>query len=234
MNGGVEALAATFMATSVLVLAGTGCQSTAGLTPAEREQVQAGDRVVVLLRIQCTIDGQPWESFAEHGLVEEGIFAFGLGSFETVGVPVPAYPRSLTADSARDGWVYLLLAPGTYYIAVLGPMNDANYRVAAGDLASLLNSPRWRLEVPEGVAVVHPGTLLFEGRTTGTLMFGKPILAPNPDAAVVVRDDVDEAGVVAARHFPSVDSVPFVPLQRWRPGEPRVITTPHDVTRRRQ
>ena len=46
MNGGVQALAATFMATSVLVLAGTGCQSTAGLTPAEREQVQAGDRVV--------------------------------------------------------------------------------------------------------------------------------------------------------------------------------------------
>ncbi len=237
MIGGVQEIAAALVLLATVVPAGLGCRSVGRLTTAEREQVHVGNRAVVLMRLQCKIDGLPREPLAEDWFIEGGIFAFGLGTFETVGVPARVYPRFLPVDSANGGWMYFLLAPGTYYIAVLGPRTEAYYTFARGDLTPLLNSPRWRLEVPEGVSVVHPGALLFEGKSRARdFMFGPadPWIEPVPDAEILLRDDAEEAAVVAARHFPPVGRVPFVPLKRWHPGDPRIITTPHKESQRWQ
>jgi len=45
------------------------------------------EKPIVLLRVQCTIDGQPHEPFVTPSFTVEPIFAFGLGSFATAGEP---------------------------------------------------------------------------------------------------------------------------------------------------
>lgn len=220
---------ALLMLAAILALpAVTGCQTVEGLTDAERAQVAAGERAVLLLRIRCLIDGVPCEPFSEKEFATTPLFMFGLGSFETVGQPEQVVPRFLPVDSERGGWISFVLAPGTYHIAVLGPGTSVMYGSGTAQSPTLQSCPRWRVDVPPGAGVVHAGTIRVEGRTVGEYLFGGRMVDPVPEAAAALRDHGDEEEVrrIAARHFPEATSIRFAPLQRWRPGDPRVITTP--------
>lgn len=210
----------------------TGCQAVEGLTDAERAQVSAGERAVVLLRIRCVIDGVPCEPFGEKEFATTPLFMFGLGSFETVGEPEQVVPRFLPLDSERGGWICFVLAPGTYHIAVLGPGTNVMYGSSSLSAPPLLSCPRWRVDVPEGAGVVDAGTIRVEGRSIGEYLFGGRMIEPVPEAATALREDDDEVRRIAARHFPEAASIRFAPLQRWRPGDPKVITTPRGTERR--
>jgi hypothetical protein len=211
---------------------GLGCQAVGGLTDAERNQLCAGERVVVLLRLECAIDGQPAEPFGEEEFAGAPIFGFGLGSFETVLEPVPIAPRMLASDSERGGWIYLFVAPGTYHFAVLGPDSNVISMQQTISRSPLTHAPRWHMDVPDEATIVYAGTLSFEAKSTGELLFGGRTIQPDPGGTVSVRDEFDEAKLVADRHFPAVERVTSVLLRRWRPGDTKLLRTPRELRRR--
>lgn len=217
------------VAAFILAWAMIGCETVGGLTDAESAQVQAGDRAVVLLRIQCSIDGKPCEPFTEEEFGDTPIFAFGLGGFETILEPWPVTPRFLSEDSKRRGWFYFVLEPGIYHLAVIGPDTSASYMRPQIDYSPLARALRWHMDVPEGAAVVYAGTLCFEAMTDSELPFGRRTIRRDPVGTISLRDDSEEANLIAAGRFPTKSGVSFVPLERWRPGESKKLRTPHHL-----
>jgi hypothetical protein len=103
----------SLLAAAVLLLQIGGCIIHYGLTAPERAAVRAGDKAMVLVQIQCTIDDRPQEAFAVSNIGAGGrCFIFGLGSFDTPvphdAVSEPAFfmPRFLSEGSLRAGWTF--------------------------------------------------------------------------------------------------------------------------------
>jgi hypothetical protein len=231
------ALAAFSLVTGLI-----GCQSVGGLTDAEREQVKMGERVVVLLKVECVVDGNPPLSFESEEFGGAPLVLFGLGSFRTVLDPDVVEPRRLVEDSRRGGWIYFVLAPGTYHLAVLGPDTFVSATSERLSEPPIRQAPRWHMEVPEGAAFVHVGTLSFEAKSVGGYLFGERSVHRDPRGTISLRDESGEAVLVAARNFrgfldsgdanPEQPTIEFSPLRRWHPGETKVIRTPRALTRR--
>lgn len=203
-----------------------GCTIPGKVTAIDRAAVIAGEKAVVLLNVQCTIDNQPCEAF-EPAFTTDPIILFGLGSFETVGEPRLAGHCFLSEASRRAGWTYFLLSPGAYYLAVTGPDSSAISRAGSRNSQKYLNeAPRWRIDVPENVKAIYAGTLQFAGKSDGEYLFGgKIVRSANGDEATV-RDDHELANRLLSEHFPDAGKVKTILMQRWREGEPIIIRSP--------
>jgi len=196
-----------------------GCASVNPPTQTELDAVAAGRRAIVLLRVQCTIDGLPYEPFS-HGLGEDNV-GFGLGGFATGGEPRALVPRFLSEASRRAGWTYFVLRPGVYYLAVRPPQRS-DWRAYE---RSLLTGPRWRIDVPEGAKAVYVGTLHLSGEAD-LLLFGGRIMRSVRGDAALVEDERELASGLLAEEFPALGEAKAVLMQRWHEGEPIIIRTP--------
>ena len=206
----------------LLILA--GCASQAVITEVERSAIKAGEKAVVLLNVQCTIDGQPQEAFIQPTFTREPLFLFGLGTFETVGEPRIAVHRYLSEETRRAGWTFFILSPGVYYLAVLGP--DSSVISLAGALDSqnyLRDAPRWRIDVPENARLIYAGTLQTAGRSQGELLFGGKIIRPDASNEVTLRDDQGLAAHILSEYFQDAGTVRTILMKRWHRGEPVII-----------
>jgi hypothetical protein len=99
-----------------------GCAASIGLpTARESAAMSAGEKKIVLLRLECTVQNQPYEPF-RPSLGAEFNIGLGLGSFETGGRPKFIDTlRFLSPESRREGWTYFVLPPNIYYLAVYPP-----------------------------------------------------------------------------------------------------------------
>jgi len=203
-----------------------GCTILGKVTAIDRTAVIAGEKAVILLNVQCTIDNQSCEAF-EPAFTTEPIILFGIGSFETVGEPRLTGHHFLSEASRRAGWTYFLLSPGVYYLAVTGPDSSAISRAGSRDSQKYLNeAPRWRIDVPENVKAIYVGTLQLAGKSDGEYLFGgKIVRSANGDEATV-RDDHELANRLLSEHFPDAGEVKTILMQRWREGEPIIIRSP--------
>jgi hypothetical protein len=203
-----------------------GCALPYGLTTPEQATIKAGDRAVVLVHIQSTIDDQPLDASNTPSSGPSLFFSYGLGSFDTVGLPTFTSFRYLSDQSARAGWIFFLLIPGIHYLAILGP--DSSYvegRVPTYE--ELQKAPRWRIDVPEQVPCIYAGTLSFAGRIDGELMFGGKIIKPIKSGNVpLLLDESKSARQMIAEHLPDIDAPKTLLMQRWHPGDPIIIRTP--------
>jgi len=173
----------------------------------------------VLLRVQCTIDGQPYGPFS-FSLGADNV-GFGLGSFDSAGQPRAVGLRFLSEASRRAGWTYFVLRPGVYYLAVRPPQRGS---LRAYDEA-LLTGPRWRIDVPEGAKAVYVGTLHLTGEADFLLFGGRIMRSVRGDAALV-EDERELASGLLAEEFPALGEAKTVLMQRWHEGEPIIIRTP--------
>ena len=195
-------------------------KNSSGKLPVERSDIDTGEKAVVLLNIQCTIDNQPYESFIEPTFTTEPIFLFGVGTFETIGEPKIVTHRFLSPETRRAGWTYLMLSPGVYYLAVLGP-NSSVVSKASGKY--LQEAPRWRIDIPKNVNAVYVGTLQYTGKSNGELLFGGKIIIPAGGDEPTIRDDHSIASGLISHHFPDAGEAKTILMQRWNPGDPVVI-----------
>lgn len=200
-----------------------GCASYI-LPETEKAAVIGGEKVIVLLRIQCTIDNQPHETFVTPTFTAEPIVALAMGTFETVGEPTgyAAY-RFLSEESRGAGWTYFVLSPGSYYLAVLGPDSSA---VSKTGVNYLREAPRWRIDIPENIKLLHVGTLQLTGKSTGTLLFGGKIIKPINSDELVLKNEHELARNLLAEHFPDAGETKTILMQRWRQGDPIIIRSP--------
>jgi hypothetical protein len=196
-----------------------GCASVNPPTQAELAAVSAGRQAIILLRVQCMIGGRPYEPFS-YGLGEDNV-GFGLGTFDTGGEPRATGLRFPSQESRRAGWIYFVLRPGVYYLAVRPPQRGS---LRAYDEA-LLTGPRWRIDVPAHAKAVYVGTLRLTGEAD-PLLFGDRIMRSIDGDSATVEDERDFAVALLAREFPAAGEPETVLMRRWRKGEPIIIRTP--------
>jgi|GEM_PF-1734431 len=196
-----------------------GCTSLNVLSDAEKSAINAGEKTVVLLKIECTIDNKPQEPFRASMWTGEPIVALGIGGFETVGEPGRVAHGFLSEDSRRAGWTCFALPSGVYYLAVLGPESDAGIK-------NIREAPRWRVDIPENTRLLYIGTLQLTGRADGAFLLGGKIIKPANNEEFIVKNEQELAKSLLAEHFPGGGEMKTSPMQRWRRGDPIIIRTP--------
>jgi hypothetical protein len=212
-----------------LLLLLVGCMP---LLPTAREQaaIQAGEKSLVLVRVQCTVDDQHFEPCLyrrDDSLFSDKIFVgFAMGSFDTFGRPGNADVRGLSEESFDAGWTLFVLSPGIYYFYVRGPDSSEVARRGTYDYYGdgFRDLPRWRIDVPDGAKSIYAGTLHLAGKVRGTLLFGDKII--DPVDGQEVSDDRELADRLLARHFPGIGEARTILMQRWEPGNPLILRSP--------
>lgn len=205
------------MIRALCLIAGlAGCATVAPPDAAELGDIEAGRKVLVLLRVAASIAGEPHEPFA-HRLVDDNI-GIGIGSFETGGRPQRVEQvRFLSAESRARGWTYLSAPPGAIYLAFLPPRR--------ADLYTYLDmfdaAPLWRVDLPQGSRSVYAGTLVVEGEGGSFTFGGKYIKA---FSHMEVRDERGEAETLLRRHLPGARPAETRLMQRHE--GPVILTTP--------
>ncbi|MDW7773527.1 MAG: hypothetical protein SCH71_11630 [Desulfobulbaceae bacterium] len=205
----------------VLLLHLVGCSPLmGGLSEKEMAAVDAGEKTIVLLRIECTAGGQPCEPLNN--------VTFGLGSFETAGAPKEITTRTLSQESARMGWTYFVLEPGLYYLAVLTPRQTDVFSYQK----MLQDCPRWKIDIPENIKFLYVGTLLLEGEGIKPLFGGKGIFGHDIKwrlasiKSMTMHDDHELAVKLQHDHFTDFGPVNIALMQYWQKGDPIILRSP--------
>lgn len=196
-----------------------GCASTGLPTVKERAAVDAGEKAIVLLRVDCTVENQqPYEAFS-HSVMDDNI-SFGLGSFETGGEPKRLeLLRFLSQESRKDGWTYFVLPHGIHYLAVYPPRRTDVLSYERG----LKNAPRWRLDIPPNARLIYVGTLRFTGASI-PLLFGGRIMTSIRIDEMSVTNDEEWARRLLTEELPGFGEVQSV-LLRLQQG-PTILRSP--------
>ena len=202
----------------------TGCASQTVITETDRIAVSSGEKALVLLRVQCTVDNQPFVPFINPTLTEDPIIFFGLGTFETIGEPRITGHRFLSEESRRAGWTYFVLTPGIYYLAVIGP--DSSSMSKAADSQYFQEAPRWRIDVPADVKLIYAGTIQLTGKSDGELLFGGKVITSVNSEKITLGNEHALASALLAEHFPGIDTMKTILMQRWHQGDSIIIRTP--------
>ena len=195
------------------------CTSLYVLPEPEMAEVYSGEKTLVLLRIECTVDDLSYEPFGMSSWTGEPIVALGIGGFETLGEPRPIVHRFLSEESRRNGWTYYVLSPGAYYLAVLGPESDAIFK-------TLREAPRWRMDIPENTGFLYAGTIQVKGRSSGRFLFGGKVVKPVHEGEYALKDEHELANSLLIQHFPDSGETKTVLIQRWRQGDTIIIRSP--------
>lgn len=94
---------------------------------ADLERVRQHQLALVLLQATASVDAK--RSSPDR-------LALYVAKLDDLGAPTQVFPAALTNESARQGWMYLLLSPGTYYLLVLPPGSDQNPPAVGYDATS--------------------------------------------------------------------------------------------------
>jgi hypothetical protein len=115
-----------FLPVLVVVLV-AGCTSAVSVRPpaaVDIDRVKAGDLAVVLFQVRTAIDGKILSPLgAADANRHSRIYLASLGELNA---PAQIASTSPSESAAVDGWRYLLLPPGTYYLLILPPGVEQN------------------------------------------------------------------------------------------------------------
>lgn len=171
-------------------------------SPGDHEAVAAGRASIVLLRVTGEIRGAPYPVFqASKGLIPR---------LERLGVGPTWAPRRFLSEATREeGWIFLVLPPGTHYLDFWMPV-DRSSRAS------------WRLEVPARARLVYVGTLHLVG-VPHWLLFQGTVMADVAFSSV--RDESARAQEIARAHLVDLWT-PTTVLLEPHAGGPKVFRTP--------
>ena len=185
----------------------SGCLHPARLPDAADSQaIRSGEKAIVLFRHQSVYDSKPRETLGTYPM--DG-FGFEKGCLDEDDKPLaPVIFLSAPSDRERtEGWAYLVLKPGSYYLSVARAGTSQNppatIRIATlgrwGHLSGKsidLDRTYW-FHVPRGGGIVYIGSFSNECRT-GRGIFGDLI---DRCTEVAVRDEMETARSIAAARF---------------------------------
>ncbi len=193
-SGSLVRLLGALMKVVAVVSALTACGIPVGsLRNGEQEVVTMKQSSIVLLRLAATYDGKPmeylnkWNSMFSWAVQLMTDFIVLVENIDT-GDQVRAI-RTPTAEAEKEGWVYLLLEPGRYYLRVQPWRNDPV-------------SGRFFLSVPVAGTVVYAGSLPITCASpiTWWIMTHERV-SPNCVSPVTVEDESESAAQIAKASF---------------------------------
>jgi hypothetical protein len=163
-----------------------GCASTVSPRLKSESSSPPCGLSIVLVRLTASMDGKPANPFAGKTEVGFSITNLETGTLQGVVRPVPVGD----AGFARDGWAYLLLAPG-------------GYRLTAEPLGSgqeVDNPNPYRLFVPVGRSLLYAGSLQVTNNAQISLKF-------EPEAAqTIAQTEFKAAGSLTMAQLQPVDA----------------------------
>ena len=214
-------------ATSCIVLVSlilSGCLHSVRLPDAADSQaVRAGEKAIVLFRHQSVYDSKPRETLGTYPT--EG-FGFEMGCLDDDDKPIAPviYLSSPSEQARKEGWAYLALKPGGYYLSIARAGADQNPPATVwistlgrwGHLSEKkIDLDRtWWFHVPSGSGVVYIGSF-SNACSTGRGIFGNLI---DHCTEVVLRDESGEAQTITATHFGGYGPLRSVPAREYQPA----------------
>lgn len=184
-------------------------------------EIQAGKRAVVLLRLTH----ENVSGITNIDAFSSGVWGgMGLGGFDTggevkpVAATVAAADMFLSQETAHRGWIYLVLKPGTYYLAFLGPRVTSAFTY----YDNLKTAQRWSIDIPVGSRLIYGGTVHLLCRKVTVGFSSRCVQARQ---AGVVKNEEALAVKVAEQHLPELGAPKTLLLKSHR-GEPIVIKKP--------
>lgn len=198
-----------------------GCASTGLLTDQEKAAVTGGGKSVVLVRVTASMieNRQAFEPFRDS--LADGNISFGIGSFETGGVPVRSgSQRFPTPEARKQGWICFILPRGTCYLSVYPPRRTDAFTYDR----RLKNVPRWRIDVPENALLVYAGTMNLTGKSDW-LIGGGRVMNSIHHEETTVRNEQALAEKVASECFAEFGRMK-VSLMRRHEGGPVILRAP--------
>jgi len=197
---------------TVMIFASVLAACAAG--PPEAGYLQRSGEAVVLIRLISETDVNAGRNSAH----------FAIADFETGGETTKEIlAHRLDLETAQAGWHYLLLKPGSYYVAI----QPARYTDAFTFIGRWKTASRWRLEVPEGAKTVYAGTLQMRGPKIKRL-FEIWLHSVDPAASNVVNEEKIAASILA-KHMPRAGP-PRTSMIAWHTG-PVIIRSPTGANR---
>ena len=198
----------------ILIVIGslTNCAFNRLPTSAERSQILAGERTIVLFRITVELlDGTPVSAFPTKYMPDN--VNIGLGTSATGGeVKVVDSPLFLSSELREEGWIYLVLEPGTHYVSIMGPqMTDYVSWKLNMELAQ-----RWRIDIPAGTHVVYIGTIHLHcmGMTSVFLTKIAKRCIGIDERQTVILNEAALSQKLAAEYFGDYGSPKIMPIER--------------------
>ena len=216
----------TFPAAKICLLAlalamiGPSCATIAG--PPRAKQLQTHDgrqNSILLLRVVTEVDGRTAPPFPSWLSLDD--VWLGLGDFSSGGEIKSAPLRFLSAETRQEGWTYLLLQPGTYYLAAHEPVSTS----ASTYNAQWKTRPRWSVEVPAGARLCYGGTLYVPGRGRW-MLFAPRRLAEFDRTRLEVRDESTLAQKIANQWFPTLLPISVALAKEHHVGDTIILQTP--------
>ncbi len=149
----------------VILIAGCASPPTVRLPNIQEEaSIQLKEKTIVLLRLNVEKDGEPFNPFKRYGSRTYTTFRLKLSNMDEGEYPryidnypltsrIPAVSPSL--ESRKEGWMYLVLKPGTYYLSFfpIGSEEPSPFNVSPQVSA-------FRFYVPQGESIMYIGTCL--------------------------------------------------------------------------
>lgn len=193
----------------------TGRPSVADLRSKDRRNL-----AVVLIRVVTEIDGENIPAFWRADWDPYYSIWLGLGSFFSGG-KLEQVPQRFFSEATRlDGWTYLLLEPGIYYLSPQPPISEVNSTNAK-------TPPRWHFQVPQNVPVIYIGTLFVPGRGHKVWLLPKlRVMQVFDEERFAVRDEsglADNLYQAWLKHLGPITNELVKPS--W-PSEPIILETP--------
>ena len=183
-----------------------GCLSHSRL-PSEGEErlIQQHSGVIVLLRLKTVVDGKPSEDITLREKNENAGFGFAVdigrldpGQSPDLNVKRPDSGISPSAEARRQGWIYYVLPPGTYYLTVYDMDKKATL------------APGFLLSVSGEKPLVYAGTLDIACKPGGFL---SSLL--RQCSGVSLTDEGDRAKVLAQAHFAQHGPISFALMSKY-------------------
>jgi hypothetical protein len=164
---------------SLALLIGCGTTSST-IEPAEMQAIREGKRALVLFRLTMTSGGTN-DARSAGSRVRWRLWSIGTNWTEldpVHGRNGPPRWRSLSETTDRQGWRFLLLKPGNYYMEVAPDFVREASSLRRREL------PEYYLSVPSEVPVVYGGSFLFTQRKE---VITNPFQLFRPPGGVVIR-----------------------------------------------
>jgi hypothetical protein len=163
-------------------------------TTGELAEVSAGRKTLILLRITVDIDGKSVEPFGAS-LADDNV---GLAFVTGDSVRRLEFYRFPSDEARREGWIYLVEDPGSYFLAVQPPRTENAFSYQF----KFRFAPRWRIDALAGARLVYGGRLRINGFTQAGILFARHTLYDL--SKTTVEDERGLARDLAVKFFPGL------------------------------
>lgn len=188
----------------------TSCASTGKPQAKEHSLIQEGKQSIVLLRISGTLDdGTSVEPFPSTFYQDN--MNIGVCSDDPEGkVERVISQKFLTPETRKQGWIYLILKPGTHYLAFTGSRRTNAFTWEK----QLQNARRWRIDIPEVMPVIYVGTLKLRCRSAWYIGGAKKCDYFD-ESRMVIQNETNLVKKVAADHISDYGTLQTVLMKRY-------------------